>query len=365
MNAPLFSIVVPVYNVAPYLRACLDSVCVAAEQAGNGERGTGNRCGVEVICVDDGSTDGSSEILDEYAARFNASNFQPFNHSPFRVFHQANMGPSATRNAGLEAAQGEYVLFVDGDDLIHPQALAVLRKEAQEGGVDCVRYGWTREDPAVRGWCEVTSLRPRRFSLERDDQLDAAMRLVFGGSACTACYRRAAIGDVRFEPLRHNEDHVFNAAVFGRFRSCSLVGMPLYYYRIRPDSLTHAVSDAQFDGILRSMQRLHEITRAWPFFAKVRRRAYGYVRSMCAGYCYVSTRDVERRMGKGAREKYLSLLRELYASPSFAPNAWTRALRRLSLHLGPLSWPVGAVIGMHGLHEVKGWVHRSMKAVLK
>ena len=358
---PEFSIVMPVYNVAPCLRACLDSVCAAAEQAGNGERGTGNRCGVEIICVDDGSTDGSGAILDEYRKKVEKNG----GCGRWKILHQENRGLSAARNAGLEAAQGEYVLFVDGDDLIHPQALAVLRKEAQEGGVDCVRYGWTREDPAVRGWCEVTSLRPRRFSLERNDQLDAAMRVVFGGSVCTACYRRAAIGDVRFEPLRHNEDHVFNAAVFGRFRSCSLVGMPLYYYRSRPDSLTHAVSEEQFDAILRSMQRLHEITRAWPFFGKVRRRAYGYVRSMCAGYCYACTRDIERRMGKGVREKYLSLLRELYASPSFAPNAWTRALRRLSLHLGPLSWPVGAVIGMHGLHEVKGWVHRSMKAVLK
>ena len=362
-----FSIIIPVYNVAPYLRECLDSVCVAAENVErlNGCKGEKLDEGVEVICVDDGSTDASGAILDECAARFNLSTFQPFNSSTFRVIRQANKGLSAARNAGLDAARGEYVIFVDGDDLIHPQTLAILCEEVQEGRVDCVRYGWTREDPTIRGWCEVGSVLPRRFSLDRNDQLDAAMRFVFGGSACTACYRRVAIGNVRFETLRHNEDHVFNAAIFGRFRVCSSVGVPLYYYRIRPNSLTHAVSDGQFDGILRSMLRLHEISRTWPFFEKVRRRAYGYIRTMCAGYCYVSTLDVEKRMGKVAREKYLSMLRELYASPSFASNTLTRALRLFSLHLGPLSWPIGVTICMHGLHTVKGWVWRSMKAVLK
>ena len=91
---PYFSIVIPVYNVAPYLRECLDSALAQTFSDW------------EAICVDDGSTDGSGEILDEYAAK----------DGRFKVIHQKNAGVSAARNFGIDAAGGEYVTFLDGDD---------------------------------------------------------------------------------------------------------------------------------------------------------------------------------------------------------------------------------------------------------
>ena len=98
---PFFSIIIPVYNVAPYLRECLDSVLAQTFTDW------------EAICVDDGSTDGSGAILDEYAAK----------DSRFRVFHQSNAGVSAARNRGLDEAKGEWIWFVDSDDKIKPYAL--------------------------------------------------------------------------------------------------------------------------------------------------------------------------------------------------------------------------------------------------
>ena len=91
-----FSIVIPVYNVAPYLRECLDSVLAQTFTDW------------EAICVDDGSTDGSGEILNEYAVK----------DKRFRVFHQANAGVSAARNAALDVVKREYVCFVDADDYL-------------------------------------------------------------------------------------------------------------------------------------------------------------------------------------------------------------------------------------------------------
>ena len=91
-----FSIIIPVYNVASYLRECLDSVLAQAFTDW------------EAICIDDGSTDGSGAILDEYAVR----------DARFRVIHQKNAGVSAARNAALDVAKGEWIGFVDADDWI-------------------------------------------------------------------------------------------------------------------------------------------------------------------------------------------------------------------------------------------------------
>lgn len=109
------SVIVPVYNVAPYLRECLDSL-VAQTFAG-----------WEAICVDDGSTDGSGAILDEYAAR----------DSRFRVVHQQNRGVSAARNLAIEIAQGEWIGFLDADDSVAPDWFERMLGHAVDG-VDIV-----------------------------------------------------------------------------------------------------------------------------------------------------------------------------------------------------------------------------------
>ena len=121
--SPTFSIIIPVYNVAPYLRECLDSVMAQTYTDW------------EAICVDDGSTDGSGAILDEYAAT---------DHR-FHVIHQTNAGVSAARNAALDVAQGEWIGFLDADDMIMPNRLAVVAAVFdRHEDVDVIRTGWTR-----------------------------------------------------------------------------------------------------------------------------------------------------------------------------------------------------------------------------
>lgn len=95
----LISIIVPVYNVAPFLQRCVDSICAQTYPH------------LEIILVDDGSTDGCGEICDRYAESDNR----------ILVLHQENLGPCAARNTGLKTATGQYVLFVDSDDFIHPE----------------------------------------------------------------------------------------------------------------------------------------------------------------------------------------------------------------------------------------------------
>lgn len=116
-----FSVIVPVYNVSTYLRQCLDSLVSQSFKV------------FELIIVDDGSTDGSSEICDEYAKKFD------FIH----VIHRKNGGLSAARNSGLQVANGKYVVFVDSDDYIERTSLEIFYNITQENPVDVVAaYGY-------------------------------------------------------------------------------------------------------------------------------------------------------------------------------------------------------------------------------
>lgn len=115
----LFSFIVPVYNVVPYLRECLDSIL--AQQFSD----------FEVCLVDDGSSDGSGEICDEYARH----------DARFKVIHQPNGGVSAARNQALDMAQGEYIWFVDADDYIKEGALAYLHQVIALSKADTIFFG--------------------------------------------------------------------------------------------------------------------------------------------------------------------------------------------------------------------------------
>lgn len=133
------SIIVPIYNVAPYLRKCVDSLL------------TQDISDYEIILVDDGSTDGSSDIADAIQSEAKgtenreadilASTPYTLHHTPkIKVIHQENAGLSAARNTGIAAAQGEYIMFVDSDDYLQPNTLGDLLKQAERDNLDVLRF---------------------------------------------------------------------------------------------------------------------------------------------------------------------------------------------------------------------------------
>ena len=180
------SVIIPVYNVSCYLRECLDSVAaqsfaVVAQTYPDWE----------AICIDDGSTDDSGAILDEYAAK----------DSRFKVVHQKNGGASAARNAALEAARGDWVTFVDSDDSITPEwfahAVALMTDD-----VDLVRLApigcpnWPHEPTSV---------------LRGQDAVRWAWRMFSEYGYLWLCFvRRTCIGNVRFRlDVPPKEDMLF------------------------------------------------------------------------------------------------------------------------------------------------------------
>ena len=105
-DVPLVSVIVPTFNIERYIKKCLDSLLSQTLKE------------IEIICIDDGSTDTSGQILDEYATK----------DSRIKVIHRINGGLSAARNTGLSIAQGQYIGFVDGDDWVNPQMFQELSK---------------------------------------------------------------------------------------------------------------------------------------------------------------------------------------------------------------------------------------------
>ena len=120
----LISVIVPVFNTEEYLNRCLDSIINSTYKE------------LEIICVDDGSTDCSAEILEQYASIDNR----------ITIIHQDNQGVSVARNKGLESAVGEYVCFIDSDDWIHEQFFTYLHRAITENVADIALCDFKRCD---------------------------------------------------------------------------------------------------------------------------------------------------------------------------------------------------------------------------
>ena len=124
------SFIIPVYNVEKYLRKCVDSLL---NQDFNN---------YEIILVDDGSTDESPQICDEFVRESQESRVKSQEYPLIRVIHQANAGVGAARNAGLKVAQGEYVCFVDSDDYWEPNVLGTLMAQVERENLDVLRFDY-------------------------------------------------------------------------------------------------------------------------------------------------------------------------------------------------------------------------------
>lgn len=209
-NGVPFSIIVPVYNTEPYLVRCLDSLLAQS-------------CDLyEIICIDDGSTDGSLKILQKYAAK----------HKNIRLITQSNSGVSSARNAGIEAAKGKYVMFVDSDDFVEPDMIETLYTYMQNNMPDWLLFQLRLYDETTDSFKYVPHwMLPKTlpdFSVYTGHaKLKELLQLPH---ECTnKVWRRKILNDnhIRFKTdTRNGEDELFNieyilaASKFGALKKC-------------------------------------------------------------------------------------------------------------------------------------------------
>ena len=211
-----FSVIVPVYNVADYLSACVDSLL-------------SQRCDDwELILVDDGSTDGICPVLcDELAAA---------HPELIRTIHQENGGLGAARNTGLEAAKGDYLLFVDSDDTLEPQTLERLNEEVEKTHADMYvfHYRYITDNGEQPGEARQSAVTGEPVSLETEPAL-----LLDSPSACFRLWKRElfADGSIRFPGRVWYEDLCTTPKALLRAKSIVQIPDSFYRYLLRPGSI--------------------------------------------------------------------------------------------------------------------------------
>lgn len=236
---PRLSVIVPVYNVEAFLPACIESILHQTLQD------------LELILIDDGSPDRCGSICDEYAAR----------DSRIKVIHQTNHGVSYARNAGLRIAAGDYLGFVDPDDLVAPEMYANLIREAETNACDIAICGFAycaedgsflREEPIPTG---VISQRELLLSIY-------GMPNPFHGSMCNKLFTRKILSGLEYdESVAIGEDWLLLYDCYERASKAISVEGCFYTIRLRDNSATRKHNAELYMKKLETYQRLFHYSK--------------------------------------------------------------------------------------------------------
>lgn len=215
MNEPLVTVATPVYNVKPYLEECVKSITAQTHT------------NLEIILVDDGSTDGSGILCDDLAVQ----------DSRIAVIHKSNGGVSAARNSALDSAHGEWIAFVDSDDVLEPWHIATLLSAARESEAEVALGGYRTLRGSALGQlvvpAETRSTVPARRALEM---------LLYQEGVDTApwskLFRADRLEGVRFPPLPSSEDLATVYKPLLKSKKVAIVKDSGYRYRVIEGSLS-------------------------------------------------------------------------------------------------------------------------------
>ena len=225
------SVIVPVYNVEQYIKECIESICRQTYQ------------NLEIIVVDDGSTDNSGRLCDELAA----------GDSRIQVIHQKNQGVSVARNAGLDRMTGEFVFFVDSDDWLREDALTTLYQSLQTHEADivigqkcgfdpmtgCFYYYETSDYEKVYSREEILAEYPKR---RRKDGVFI--------SPWGKLYKREVFDKIRYPFGKVAEDNCTTYKTYLKAEKISYLSSPLYYYRLRADGISRIWNEKWFRDLM-------------------------------------------------------------------------------------------------------------------
>lgn len=235
----LLSIIIPVYKVEKYIRQCLTSIFSQDMDDLN----------FEVICVNDGTPDGSMEIVSEFASKY----------KEIKIISQKNQGLSVARNVGLLQAEGKYVWFVDSDDWISSDSFRILYPHlCQEYDGICIGYKRSGK---------ISS--EHRLNFHKNscvsgiDLLKSSSWTWIVGAVFTIYMREFLIGNsFKFCPGLLHEDCEFTPRVYYYARKMYVLGEPIYIYRENTSSITHSVNAKRKYDLLLTIEKLHHFMKS-------------------------------------------------------------------------------------------------------
>ena len=327
-NKSLISVIIPVYNVSQYLCCCLDSVVNQTYR------------NMEIILVNDGSTDSSGSICDEYAHK----------DARVTVIHKENRGVAHTRNVGIEAAHGEYIMFVDSDDWVDSNICEVLLNAICDFGTRSAMCSYVREYPDRSLPKEIVpsdkvfsgSEVQRRLCGPVGEELRYPENLECFNTLCGRLYPADALRGQRMVDLKEigsSEDLLYNLEVFSSIESMAYINRPLYHYR-KSVSLSITASyraelDRQWDKLYAQIAGIIEENKLG-----------GYYRSALRNRIALNTLGISLNCvqdSAGLLEKYRRI-RKILANPLRKD-----ALKHLTLKYMPLHWKLYYFSAKHNL----------------
>ena len=231
------SVIAAVYNVEQYIEACVQSICRQTYK------------NLEILLVDDGSPDRSGELCDALAAQ----------DSRIRVLHKANGGLSDARNAAIEVAQGDYLTFVDGDDLLHPRMIECLIQalEDEPGALmSAVTYTrFTHEEEL--DWEAQEPLRAQALTL------DQYVRIHLWMTAWGKLYRKELFQEVRYPKGRYHEDEYVTYRLIHQSGTVAFAAVPWYGYRQREGSITDRMEKKKYRDTMDAFLERQKTAASW------------------------------------------------------------------------------------------------------
>lgn len=257
------TLIIPVYNGASYLPDLLDSVV--------GQTSGDWNC----ICVNDGSTDNSLEVLNSYASK----------DSRITVIDQPNGGCGMARNTAMRHVTSPFVTFADQDDVLHPQAFEIAASAIKSSGVDCLRFGFSRffNRPDFQSQTPPQAISPTQ---KRGTALITGKKDSWPIFVWQHIFRTDAVRSVPFPPVSGGEDQAWMSELSWRNLSWASIPTILYANRERPDSQSRGISKRYIDCVfssydwIRQRAAKYDIDRKW-INGYIRHMAFMFWLSVC------------------------------------------------------------------------------------
>lgn len=228
----LISVIVPVYNVKEYLGECIRSIQKQTYK------------NIEILLIDDGATDGSAEICEQYAKEDNR----------IKVIHQKNKGLSGARNTGICQAKGEYIAFVDADDMVKPQFIEILFNMTQLHQADIAVCGYTRDTTAYINTGPEKSVQSSKLTAEEMLKQWHGKRAHLETVVWNKLYARKVLENMQFEEGTAHEDILISHLLIRRADYIAVTTEQLYCYRKRPNSISDTYSRERIQQDLRAQK---------------------------------------------------------------------------------------------------------------
>ncbi len=246
---PIVSIIIPIYNVESYLCQCIDST------------GMLGREDVEIVLVNDGSTDGSGEICREYDNKWNN----------VVLIEKPNGGLSDARNAGTSIAKGEYIFYLDSDDWLAPGAIDILYQFAIESGCDVVQCGfyyaykdYCLYDDRWIGDCQEPILMNQHDAIYQLIMNDYVKNFAWG-----KLYKSSIVKSHKFPFGKYYEDSYWQYLIIAEVNHFAIIPQPLYYYRQRQNSISGQGGERLLDLLEGNERRLLFVCNHYPDLAAI------------------------------------------------------------------------------------------------